>query len=292
MSRLLPVVALLVDIENIKISIPLETAIIKIFPTVEMIKIAVGNWKLLDLDRELLARGYHLVHVPTGHNSADLEIINLSWLIKDFSELVIVSNDKIFRNTAHQFHAQNKMIHFVYHCPSTSNFIITKSQILLIEEPEALRIKLDSQLIVDSKKALTTSSTTKQLPFDSPDRFAQALKKLITKNPSIKTEAALASEFHKKFGIKASKAVTACQISGTFNQFISDNKILAGLDKRKSLIAKITDLVQQYPELAGDSSGLGNKFKQLYGISISEQMKQAGISGKSSKLMNEIKLAK
>lgn len=70
MSRLLPVVALLVDIENIKISIPLETAIIKIFPAVEMIKIAVGNWKLLDLDRELLARGYHLVHVPTGHNSA------------------------------------------------------------------------------------------------------------------------------------------------------------------------------------------------------------------------------
>lgn len=289
MSRSLPVVALLVDIENIKISIPLETAILKMFPAVEMIKIAVGNWKLLRLDEELLARGYHLFHVPTGQDLADLEIINLSWLIKDCRELVIVSNDKIFMKLAHQFHAQARIVYFVYYSRPTSKFIITRSQVLTVEDPELPIINIDTQPIVASKKALAIESNIKRSRFDSPDRLAEALKKLAAENPSVQTESALASKFHKQFGIKASIAVTTCQIKGTFNQFISDRGILSGLDNRQLLITKIRDIVQKYPELAGDSSRLSNKFKELYKLSISEEMKQTGIPGKCSQLINEIR---
>jgi hypothetical protein len=145
MHQLSTSIALLVDIENIKISAALETAIIKLFPPAEMIKIAVGNWQLLKgVDQELVDRGYHLFHVPTGKNNADHELINLGWMLKDASELIIVSNDKIFIQFAYKLKFGIKATSIVYYSQPQAAFVITKTQVLIPESKQVPISPLES----------------------------------------------------------------------------------------------------------------------------------------------------
>jgi hypothetical protein len=289
-------IAVLVDIENIRISIELETAIVKMFPSVDIVKIAVGNWKLLNLDRELQSRGYHLFHVPTGRDNADREILNLSWLIKDCRELVIVSNDKIFIQLVHQFNSGSKTTYIVYR--SRSQFIITKSQILVVEEQKILPttqpiITVQAQSSPVARKAQKlehTDTIDKSNQFTSQSELIQVFKKLAIENRSINTPQHLATEFHKKFGVKASSAIASCQILGSFNKFITDNKILSILQTREKLAIDIKKILDAHPTIAKDSAQVGTKFKQMYGVSITEQMKSIGITGKSSKFIAQLQL--
>lgn len=291
-------IALIVDIENIKISIALETAIVNLFPLSKIIKIAVGNWKLLKLDRELQDRGYHLFHVPTGNNNADREILNLSWLIKDYNELIIVSNDKIFIQFVHQFNSHNRTAYIIYRSNYKSEFIITKSQVLLIEETNLLpssksMISFESHppsLIkkIAEVEAVMTANTSIQ--FTSQAQLIQTLKQLVIQNQNITTTESLASEFHRKFGIKASTAISSCRIPGSFNKFVTESRILENFHAKDELITNIRKIIKDYPYLAQDSGKMGHKFKQTYGISITEKMKQIGITGKSSQFVSQIQL--
>jgi hypothetical protein len=303
MNQSSPGIALLVDIENIKISLSLESAIIKMFPPVKIIKIAVGNWQLLKgIDRQLLDRGYHLFHVPTGVDNADRELINLGWMLKDVSELIIVSSDKIFIRFAYQLKFGIKATSIVYYSQPQAAFVITKTQIVSVEEkPESFvepRVGDNPQTTVDNKDKKATKSTNignQTNSFTSQPQFVQALKQLVAKNKSINSPATLGSEFRKKFGIKASSVITKCQIPVSFTKFILDNEILtvdnenfAPASPKDELIINVRKLIQARPPLAQEPGQLSNEFKKLYGSSISEQMKQIGIPGKLSKFIAEI----
>jgi hypothetical protein len=96
----LPPLVLIVDVENIRPPAALEQSVSNAFSGINMLKIAVGNWKLLNCDRDLQARGYHLVHVAQGKDAADLEICHLTDLLGHGTKVVVVSNDKIFLNLA------------------------------------------------------------------------------------------------------------------------------------------------------------------------------------------------
>jgi hypothetical protein len=279
MKQSSPGIALLVDIENIKISVALESAIIKIFPPVEMIKIAVANWQLLKgIDLELLDRGYHLFHVPTGVNNADYELINLGWMLNDVSELIIVSSDRFFIRFASQLKFGLKATSVVYYSKTQSAFVITKTQVLPIED----------ELVSTIQSKAGSKSCDQTHPFTSQPQFAQALKQLVAKNKSINSSAALGTEFHKEFGVKASSVITQCQIPVSFAKFIIDNEILSDASSKDELITNIRQLIKSHPDLVKEPGRLGGEFKKIYGISISEQMKQIGITGKLSKFIAEI----
>jgi hypothetical protein len=291
MNQSSPGIALLVDIENIKISVALESAIIKMFPPAEIIKIAVGNWQLLKgVDRELIDRGYHLFHVPTGVNNADYELINLGWMLKEVSELVIVSSDKIFIQFAYQLKFGLKATSVVYYSQTQSAFVITKTQVLSIEDELSSTAQSKANIAATKDKAESKSIaiSNQTNPFTSQPQFAQALKQLVAKNKSITSPAALGTEFHKKFGVKASSVITKCQIPVSFAKFIIDNEILAAASPKDELITNIRKLIQAHPKLAKEPGQLSGEFKKLYGSSISEKMKQIGITGKLSKFIAEL----
>jgi NYN domain len=285
-------IALIVDIENIKISTAMETAIVNLFPEQEIIKIAVGNWRLLNLDSEMRSRGYHLFHVPTGHDNADLEIINLGWLLKDYHELIIVSNDNIFIQFVHQVNSRGKTAYIVYRSKSQSGFIITKPQILLAERQNLaignLTTNFKFQPIPGPDPRSALDSIAADGLFTSEPQFTQALEQLIAQNKTISTPEALASEFHKKFGIKVSIAVAECQIPVNFNKFVIDNGILSVSNAREELVANIREIIRTDPDLATDPARMGHEFKKLYGIAISEKMRQVGVLGNFRKFIAEI----
>jgi hypothetical protein len=273
-----PAVALFVDIENIRISTELETAIVKMFPSAEILKIAVANFRLLSLDRELQQRGYHLFHVPSGSDNADREILNLSWLVKDYQKIVIVSNDKIFIKFIHEHNGTGKRVYIVHR--SKSNFVITTSRPLLIEEgpPNGQENQLE----------FTNNPPNKNIQFTSPDQLIQALKSLVNNNRTINNPSKLAVEFQRKFGLKVSIAIKICKISTNFNQLVLNHNIIPTHDPKHQLITDLKELINQNPNLAQNPSLIGTKFRQMYGISISAKMKEVGLTGTPGKLLDQI----
>jgi hypothetical protein len=286
-------IALLVDIENVKISAELEASIIKLFPPAEIIKIAVGNWQLLKgIDQELVDRGYHLFHVPTGKNNADHELINLGWMLKDAGELIIVSNDKIFIKFAYNLKFGIKATSIVYYSQLQSTFVITKTQVLISEiSTDNLHSESNIQSVaiaenIAEKQSMAASN--EHILFASQLQLTKALKELVSENKSINNPGVLGGEFQKKFGISASSIIASLPAPVSFTKFIADNKILANVSPKDELINKIRKLIKQQPNLAKEPGKISTEFKKIYGMSISEEMKRLNILGKLSKFISEI----
>lgn len=90
---------LLVDAENLALDEKIEFVLDKICTSPITLKLAVGNWRNLGKkDEEFQGRGYELIHVTQGKNSADLKMIYLGTSLFFDSPLVrevfICSNDK------------------------------------------------------------------------------------------------------------------------------------------------------------------------------------------------------
>jgi hypothetical protein len=69
---------LLLDAENLRLDINTEKFLANISPYPLRVKIAFANWRnpaIGKLDAELYERGYQLIHVPIGQNSADAQMI-------------------------------------------------------------------------------------------------------------------------------------------------------------------------------------------------------------------------
>jgi hypothetical protein len=74
----------------------------------------------------------------------------------------------------------------------------------------------------------------------------------------------------------------------SFTKFIVENEILADMSPKEELITNIRKLIQSHPNLAKDPGRISTEFKKIYGVSISEKMKQLNILGKLSKFISEI----
>ena len=271
----LPPISLLVDIENIKISVQLEQAIFKRFANRELVKIAVANWKTNDYDVDLTQRGYHLLHVPPGKDRADLEIINLGRLVKDCGELIIVSNDKIFVKFAYDLNLEGKVCHLVY--GAGDKYTIAKIAPLVLAEAPIDSVKIDS-----------TNSPSSKLAINSQSEFLKALQDLAILDNTITTAAKLAAAFHKQYGKTVTSIMQRYQILGTFDLLVSNRQILTGKltsDPKSKLIAEIKKIIEKHPNAANDSASMGMLFKKEYGISLSQKMKQIGINGNASKFL-------
>ncbi len=286
-------IALLVDIENIKISAALEATISKLFPTTtKMIKIAVGNWQLLKgIDQELVDRGYHLFHVPTGKNNADHELINIGWMLKDAGELIIVSNDKIFIQFACKLKFGGKATSIVYYSQAQSAFVITKTQVLIPEIPVSITSESGSQIAKNTQNRLEkqpAAVSSEPMAFTSHSQLTKVLKELVSENKSINSPGVLGGEFRKKFGVSASSIISNLPAPVSFTKFVAENGILTDMSPKDELIINIRNLIQKHPNLAKDPGRISTEFKKIYGVSISEKMKQLNILGKLSNFISEI----
>ena len=93
-----PFAILLIDAENITLDVNLENIIPTICNYPIQIKIAVANWRSLGKkDLEFYNKGYEMIHVPQGKNSADLKMITVGTSIWGHypmaKEFIICSSD-------------------------------------------------------------------------------------------------------------------------------------------------------------------------------------------------------
>ena len=286
---LLASLILIVDIENLKISPTLEQAIANAFGGVAMLKIAIGNWKILKNDRELHDRGYYLFHSPQGKDAADLEICHSIDLLSDGTKIVIVSNDKIFIDRATRSREiEDKSIYIVR--KYLSKYFLSEWMLLLDEQ----EVKVDpapQQIFVEHDS----------IEFTNEQELVIELKRLIEQN-QITALNMLGHQFKTIHGIAVKEVIKALKIDQTFDKFVVNRQILsiqpkaakssqkntvAKLD-RSTLIDKIKALILARPQLAKDACKFCYYWNQTNGISLSEQMKQAGITGKPGTLLAKL----
>lgn len=91
---------LLLDAENLRLDINAEKFLAEVSQYPLQVKIAFANWRnpaIGKLDAELYDRGYQLIHVPLGQNSADAQMIAMGISISrhypDAKEVFVCSSD-------------------------------------------------------------------------------------------------------------------------------------------------------------------------------------------------------
>ncbi|MBD1826665.1 NYN domain-containing protein [Microcoleus sp. FACHB-61] len=104
---------LLLDAENLKLKVNTEQFLASLCDYPLQVKIAFANWKnpsMGKLDAELYDRGYELIHVPGGANSADGKMIAFGAAIlyryRDVRQVFVCSSDGLLNHLCNQLQNQ------------------------------------------------------------------------------------------------------------------------------------------------------------------------------------------
>ncbi|MCL1463767.1 hypothetical protein [Argonema galeatum] len=109
---------LLLDAENLnKFDPQVEAFLSKLSAYPMQVKIAFANWKNTSGDIELYDRGYQLIHVPPGKNSADAQMIAMGAAIcrhyPDAKEVFVCSSDWLLNHLCNELRSQGLNIYRV-----------------------------------------------------------------------------------------------------------------------------------------------------------------------------------
>jgi NYN domain len=104
---------LLLDAENLKLDVNAEKFLASLYGYTLQVKIAFANWKKPTtgkLDAELYDRGYELIHVPGGANSADGKMIAFGAAIlyryPAVKQVFVCSSDGLLNHLCNQLQNQ------------------------------------------------------------------------------------------------------------------------------------------------------------------------------------------
>ncbi|WP_261222517.1 NYN domain-containing protein [Ancylothrix sp. D3o] len=107
------IAVLLLDAENLKLDVLIENFLAGLCGYPLQVKIAFANWRNQNLskqDGELYDRGYQLIHVPEGKNSADAKMIAVGSSIflhyPNVREVFVCSSDGLLTHLCNQLQSQ------------------------------------------------------------------------------------------------------------------------------------------------------------------------------------------
>ena len=111
---------LLLDAENLKLDINTEKFLASVSHYPLQVKIAFANWRshtLGKLDADLYERGYQLIHVPLGQNSADAQMITMGVSISrhypEAKEVFVCSCDWLLTHLCNSLQTQGMTVYRV-----------------------------------------------------------------------------------------------------------------------------------------------------------------------------------
>ncbi|MFN6481740.1 MULTISPECIES: NYN domain-containing protein [unclassified Nostoc] len=111
---------LILDAENLKLDINSEVFLASLCEYPLQVKIAFANWKNPSIgkqDIELYNRGYQLIHVPEGKNSADAKMIAFgACVLRSYptvKEILVCSSDGILNHLCNELQNQGLIVYWV-----------------------------------------------------------------------------------------------------------------------------------------------------------------------------------
>ena len=122
---------LLLDAENLQFDLETEKFLGGICNYPIQIKVAFANWRNMGKkDAELQARGYELIHVPPGKDSADLKMATVGSSIfvhyPNAKEILVCSSDKVITHLCTTLQTHGLTVYLV--CKEKGNIVVTNRE--------------------------------------------------------------------------------------------------------------------------------------------------------------------
>ncbi len=231
------IAVLLLDAENMHITPAAEQALQRVCQYLIRIKVAFGNWRSSNLskrDVELHQRGYQMIHVPAGKNSADMQMTAIGASIfihhPTAREVFVCSSDNDLANLRHslQFHGltvysvkrqdnQLTVENSVTHHKKT----ISVSEIQRDAEADSNGIPIVSIVHPELQVEPSASKKKIQSPQELEKELAAILRRLTSQLPgSYINISALAVEFKHRHSQSVSELLKSWKSSARYITFL------------------------------------------------------------------------
>nr|WP_275265881.1 NYN domain-containing protein [Gloeothece citriformis] len=279
---------LLLDVENMRLDSKIEQFLAKNCQYPLQIRLAFANWKTPNLskcDSELHERGYQLIHVPEGKDSADGKMIAVGSSIflqyPTVKEVFVCSNDTIFTNLC--IDLENKGLTVYRLRKEGTNLVLENRQTgemnyycldLEAEIPNdrEIYLKLQALMNLEDKNLKERLIQLEQLATLFQERF-----KLIDKSSNSSNTN---NHLTRENGSRASENKSNSNGNGKID--FTSKAIL-----ETEIINIIQLLCHKSHQKSIPISHVATQFKLQYNLSITEVMRGLKISHKFSKFLQE-----
>lgn len=250
---------ILLDLENLKLDSLAENYLQSIATYPLQVKLAFANWSekgVVKQDIELYERGYFLIHVPGGKNSADARMMTLGAAIRihypQVKEVFVCSSDWLLTNLSNELMSQNLRVWRVRRQSKVLEIenrktgeIYAYSLVLNQEvpDPQALIAKLE-QLIEQEQQSIT----------DKIQELSQ-LEALLN---------------HRK-------TLSASEVVANDRMPNSQNEILCAEDLESAIAQIIAEIRLNSPQQKITPSVISANFKKRFGVTANQVVKSLNL---------------
>ncbi|MEA5578422.1 NYN domain-containing protein [Anabaena sp. UHCC 0451] len=310
----LGITVLLLDAENLQLSTNTEKFLTTICNFPLQVKIAFANWSNRGkLDVELHERGYDLIHVPAGRDNADGKMIafgaSIHELYPNAKEVFVCSSDKVMTNLCNNLQQHGLIVYQVSQHGENINIFNNSTGETTIhsvkplpEIPSFEQFILQLKKIIKDEQNLTASYWIKlsQISKLYKIKYHLNISHIVSKYLPGKRDRDIFINHPADFVIHqiddmGELYVTVFEHNQNY-QIQPKNIGISKLENNNSkseLLSKITtplhleaalkmileELINESNQNSFDISILASKFKQKYGKTITNQLKQLQISG-------------
>ncbi|MGB3405279.1 MAG: NYN domain-containing protein [Microcoleaceae cyanobacterium] len=303
---------ILLDVENIQLDQKAEKFLGKICSYPIQIRVAFANWRSMGKrDIEFHTRGYQLIHVPPGKDSADLKMATVGSSIFVYyptaKEVFVCSSDKALIHLCNTLQSHGLTVYQVTKKQSDMCVFNSKTgemkQFSLLEPPtippvDELIKQLQSLIAAEQKRiknpwikisrvavlykekyrlTLTTVVLTHFSDYKASDIFYKNPKYFAVHQPSEKS-----STYVTLFSAAANPSD---QPSTIIPSTVNLPTIQSLEDLEKALVKILQDLLAESAENCVSLSVLGSYFNRQYGQAITSVIKQFLPGGKLTKFI-------
>lgn len=272
---------LLLDVENIRLDSKIEQFLGKNSQYPLQIKIAFANWKTPNLskqDIELHERGYQLIHVPEGKDSADGKMIAVGSSIflqyPTVKEIFICSNDSIFTHLCTEL--ENKGL-TVYRLRKESNNLTLENRITGEINYYCLELETEipnyQEIYAQLQDFINLEDKTLKDKLIQLDKLGTLFQERYKLSHQL---LALSNSLHSPTVEKLSESNGNGQIKFTSKMIL-----------QTEIINIVQLLSKKSNQKSVPISNVATQFKLQYNFSITEIMKSLKIKNKFSKFLQE-----
>jgi len=311
---------LLLDAENLQINLYTEKFLATICTCPIHVKIAFANWSNRGkLDVDLHERGYDLIHVPSGRDNADGKMIAFGSSIHErypnVKEVLVCSSDKVMTNLCNNLQQRGLIVYQVSQqgenirlFNSHTGKIITHNLKYLPDLPDIEQLIQYLKSLIKAEQKRTNSYWIKLSILSNlfKNKYKLTLTQVINKHfPGKKAKDLLVSypadfvihqidetselfvTLFEKNHISLGESEDHPVVSSEKNQLLSE--ISSQKDLEQALKKILVDLTSEAPNTYINIGILGSKFRQEYGKSITDQIKELKLSSKFMKFLHSCK---
>ncbi|MGB3534935.1 MAG: NYN domain-containing protein [Microcoleaceae cyanobacterium] len=304
---------LLLDVENIQLDQKAEKFLGEICSYPIQIRVAFANWRSMGKrDIEFHNRGYQLIHVPPGKDSADLKMATVGSSIFVYyptaKEVFVCSSDKALTHLCNTLQSHGLTVYQV--TKKQSDMLVfnsktgEKKQFSLLETPKIPPIdqlieQLQNLIIAEQKRIKNPWIKISRVALLYKEKYRLTLSTVVSTHFSDYKASDIFYKNPKCFAVhqpseKSSTYVTLFSVASQSPQnpliITPSNSELPTIqsleDLEKALVTIIQDLLSESTETCVSLSVVGSYFNRQYGQAITHVIKQFLPGGKFTKFID------